>query len=62
MLVTFDDLASRLPVTLAVDEAARVEILLDDAEEIVRDAFSVSVGISMLRWLQRRGCGTPLSA
>ena len=39
MLVTFDDLASRLPVTLAVDEAARVEILLEDAEEIVRDAF-----------------------
>ena len=40
MLVTFDDLASRLPVTLAVDEAARVEILLEDAEEIVRDAFA----------------------
>lgn len=40
MLVTFDDLASRLPVTLAADEAARVEILLDDAEEIVRDAFA----------------------
>jgi DNA-directed RNA polymerase specialized sigma24 family protein len=40
MLVEFDDLASRLPVTLAVDEAARVVVLLGDAEEIVRDAFS----------------------
>ncbi|MGV0868690.1 Gp19/Gp15/Gp42 family protein [Corynebacterium kalidii] len=57
MLVAFDDLISRLPVTLAVDDTSRVEILLDDAEGIVRDAFSregrdFDVEVATTPWLE----------
>lgn len=40
MIVMLDDLALRLPVALSPDDAGRVEVLLGDAEEIVRDAFA----------------------
>lgn len=40
MLVELKDLADRLPVVLAPEDADRVNILLGDAEEIVRDAFA----------------------
>lgn len=40
MLVSLEDLESRLPIQISDDQKARVETLLDDAEEIIRDAFS----------------------
>jgi hypothetical protein len=40
MLVSLTDVTSRLPTPIPPEEAARVEILIGDAEEIIRDAFA----------------------